>query len=311
VYNSDTCTRASSSQSISPRGSRQVLLAERERSRPNLSPLSPSPNFMCECVIRSWGGLSRRAAKWMGTVEGEAELSSPEFCDADDSLALSVEDDADEFSVNDLMEEKGDHKGGGQPLPRAPPALDAGLAVEESSGVFDGLGESCHANGSPNSSNGDEASTSDPPEPAASDRFGFFLSSDRASAQQGTVMMAKDKEREEKWRKMKDHWEFTQSKRQSKLKRRVRKGLPNSMRSEMWPLLCGSKALMDENVGLYAKLLESDLPVDGPIEEDLPRTMYDHSSFCPRSPTRGKDILRRVLLAYGRYDRDVQYCQVH
>ncbi|CAN0234591.1 unnamed protein product, partial [Discosporangium mesarthrocarpum] len=49
--------------------------------------------------------------------------------------------------------------------------------------------------------------------------------------------------------------------------------------------------------------------VDGPIEEDIPRTMYDHEMFCRRSRVRGRSMLRRVLTAYGRYDREVQYCQ--
>jgi Rab-GTPase-TBC domain len=33
--------------------------------------------------------------------------------------------------------------------------------------------------------------------------------------------------------------------------------------------------------------------------------------FCKHSRLRGHGKLRRVLLAYGRYDREVQYCQVY
>jgi Rab-GTPase-TBC domain len=37
---------------------------------------------------------------------------------------------------------------------------------------------------------------------------------------------------------------------------------------------------------------------------------FDHEMFCKHSRLRGHGKLRRVLLAYGRYDREVQYCQV-
>jgi hypothetical protein len=40
------------------------------------------------------------------------------------------------------------------------------------------------------------------------------------------------------------------------------------------------------------------------------RIRFDHEMFCKHSRLRGHGKLRRVLLAYGRYDREVQYCQV-
>lgn len=58
---------------------------------------------------------------------------------------------------------------------------------------------------------------------------------------------------------------------------------------------------------MYASLVASTLPVDGPIEEDIPRTMYDHELFCRKSRVNGREMLRRVLTAYGRYDREVRY----
>lgn len=63
--------------------------------------------------------------------------------------------------------------------------------------------------------------------------------------------------------------------------------------------------MMAEQPNKYAELLASDLPVEGPIEEDIPRTMYDHEMFCRKSRVPGRDMLRRVLTAYGRYDREV------
>lgn len=63
---------------------------------------------------------------------------------------------------------------------------------------------------------------------------------------------------------------------------------------------------MDKEPHKYADLVASDIPVEGPIEEDIPRTMYDHELFCRKSRVNGRDMLRRVLTAYGRYDREVR-----
>lgn len=64
--------------------------------------------------------------------------------------------------------------------------------------------------------------------------------------------------------------------------------------------------MMDKEPNRYADLLASDLPVEGPIEEDIPRTMYDHEMFCRKSRVDGRGMLRRILTAYGRYDREVR-----
>lgn len=69
------------------------------------------------------------------------------------------------------------------------------------------------------------------------------------------------------------------------------------------PISC--KTMMEREPTKYADLVASDLPVEGPIEEDIPRTMYDHELFCRKSRVNGRDMLRRVLTAYGRYDREV------
>lgn len=64
--------------------------------------------------------------------------------------------------------------------------------------------------------------------------------------------------------------------------------------------------MMDKEPDRYADLVASDLPVEGPIEEDIPRTMFDHELFCRKSRVNGREMLRRVLTAYGRYDREVR-----
>eukprot|EP00953_Heterococcus_sp_UTEX-ZZ885_P029953 15856-Heterococcus_DN1.PRE.2 len=143
--------------------------------------------------------------------------------------------------------------------------------------------------------------------------YGIFMTSDRAGiALQADVTHAraeKDTERSRKWLKMQKQWTKTVNRRQEKLKRRARKGIPDAVRGQVWQLMSGSAQLLKIHPGHYAALVSSDLHVDGPIEEDIPRTMFDHEMFCKHSRLRGHGKLRRVLLAYGRYDREVQYCQ--
>lgn len=66
------------------------------------------------------------------------------------------------------------------------------------------------------------------------------------------------------------------------------------------------QAMMDKEPNMYTNLIASDLPVEGPIKEDIPRTMYDHEMFCSKSRVNGRDMLRRVLTAYGRFDQEVR-----
>ncbi|KAG5181956.1 rab-GTPase-TBC domain-containing protein [Tribonema minus] len=147
------------------------------------------------------------------------------------------------------------------------------------------------------------------------DHFGFFLTSDRAApVAQGaaaTAALSKEESRARKWLEMRRQWDTVAARRhgQRALKRRARKGIPDTVRGEVWQLLSGSKARMAASAGVYEGLVASDLKVDGPIEEDIPRTMFDHEMFCKQSHMHGHSKLRRVLLAYGRHDREVQYCQ--
>ncbi|CAM9393844.1 unnamed protein product [Ectocarpus sp. 8 AP-2014] len=121
---------------------------------------------------------------------------------------------------------------------------------------------------------------------------------------------SKEDRRAQKWRTMIDNFDsWRMGKKATRFRNRVRKGVPDCVRGKVWQMLMGSTAMMEREPNKYADLVASDLPVEGPIEEDIPRTMYDHELFCRKSRVNGRDMLRRVLTAYGRYDREVQYCQ--
>eukprot|EP00903_Cladosiphon_okamuranus_P014873 g13772.t1 len=146
------------------------------------------------------------------------------------------------------------------------------------------------------------------------DRFGFFITSERremgAPSQNVKAMRLKEQRRTKKWRMMINNFDDWRSGRKAgRLRSRVRKGVPDCFRGKVWQMMTGSMAMMNNEPHKYADLVASDIPVEGPIEEDIPRTMYDHELFCRKSRVNGREMLRRVLTAYGRYDREVQYCQ--
>lgn len=88
------------------------------------------------------------------------------------------------------------------------------------------------------------------------DRFGFILVDNfhqSLTIAQGEVIARKEKEAErtKKWVKMIKHWNKYEPNRffsfqpQIKLKRRIRKGVPDSVRSIIWFNVCGAKQWQD------------------------------------------------------------------
>ncbi|KAL2323307.1 hypothetical protein Fmac_027686 [Flemingia macrophylla] len=95
----------------------------------------------------------------------------------------------------------------------------------------------------------------------------------------------------------------------------VQGGVPKDLRGEVWQAFVGVKARRVENH--YEHLLacneseEQDVPSAAfgkwkkQIEKDLPRTFPGH----PALDENGRNSLRRLLLAYARYNPTVGYCQ--
>ncbi|PIK59536.1 putative growth hormone-regulated TBC protein 1-A [Apostichopus japonicus] len=101
-------------------------------------------------------------------------------------------------------------------------------------------------------------------------------------------------------------------KRSSKVKRYVRKGIPNEHRGEMWMCVSKAKKLMDSNEGLYQRLLgqELDPSIQSEIDIDLHRTFPENIYFCNDAAASGKqDSLRNVLKAFANHNPEIGYCQ--
>lgn len=155
-----------------------------------------------------------------------------------------------------------------------------------------------------------------PPPGEQTDRYGFYASDQvhrGATVPEAERQRRVDKEgeREGKWREMRLDWDSLQGSR--KLKRRIRKGIPDAFRGEIWKRLGGvAECRRRHPEGLYEMLVSrTDVPdpeVYQSIERDINRTFPRHEMFG-RHNRKGQDLLRRCLRAYALHDRELGYCQ--
>eukprot|EP00939_MAST-03C_sp_MAST-3C-sp1_P004046 g4046.t1 len=114
----------------------------------------------------------------------------------------------------------------------------------------------------------------------------------------------------EKWRDILEAWSETIKKRPARLKRRIRRGVPQVYRGHVWKLLSGSETLSESGGGtdFYQKLLQKPSPVAKRIMHDVNRTFPKHHLFRDVQGI-GQRSLFNVLRAYSIYDPSVNYCQ--
>ncbi|XP_051558059.1 growth hormone-regulated TBC protein 1-A [Myxocyprinus asiaticus] len=96
-----------------------------------------------------------------------------------------------------------------------------------------------------------------------------------------------------------------------KIKRYVRKGVPNEHRSLVWMAASGAQEQLDRNPGYYQSLLNSqhDPRLVETIRTDLHRTFPDNVQFRKSADPCLQKALYNVLLAYGHHNKAVGYCQ--
>lgn len=114
------------------------------------------------------------------------------------------------------------------------------------------------------------------------------------------------KEREKKWLEILSDWPTWAEKKPAKIKQLCRKGIPSSLRQQVWMQLCGAQAVKKSNPTRFQELLE--MPGDEfnlkCIELDIKRTFCNHEFF--QTP-QGKDDLKKVLKAFTLQHRDTGY----
>ncbi|XP_072106078.1 carabin-like, partial [Mobula birostris] len=157
--------------------------------------------------------------------------------------------------------------------------------------------------GSDSEINGGEASLPN------ADRYGFVGGSN-FTGEAARIPAEVIREREKKWLETEQNWERSITRRYKKIMLRCRKGIPSSMRSRIWPLLCGAKSRMLQNKNIFKVLDESagDRQWLEAIEKDLHRQFPFHEMFLSREGT-GQQDLYRVLKAYTVYKPEEGYCQ--
>ncbi|EDV26602.1 uncharacterized protein TRIADDRAFT_13231, partial [Trichoplax adhaerens] len=142
------------------------------------------------------------------------------------------------------------------------------------------------------------------------DRYGFLH---KEPLPKRTELEAKalliERSREIKWLKMLKNWD--KSLLSDKLRNRVYKGIPNSLRSQAWSQILRLDKIKLNKEGFYdqAKLLARRTSPDiRQIDLDVNRTYRNHIMFRDRYGIK-QQALFHVLATYSMYNTEVGYCQ--
>jgi len=124
-----------------------------------------------------------------------------------------------------------------------------------------------------------------------------------------TKILKKENARMEKWRKILPNLKTLVAKKDSQLKKRIRKGIPDCFRARVWPII--SKAALTKNTSPipYRLLVDSEhAPALDDIILDVARTFPTHKLFAETSGI-GQQSLRNVLKAISITHAKMGYCQ--
>ncbi|KAL8264502.1 hypothetical protein R6Q59_022632 [Mikania micrantha] len=126
------------------------------------------------------------------------------------------------------------------------------------------------------------------------------------------ILACMEEKKLRKWRKMigvgGSDWKHY-VRRKSHVKRRIRKGIPDSLRGLVWQLISGSRDLLLMNPGVYEQIVIYETSASElDIIRDISRTFPSHVFYQQRHGP-GQRSLYNVLKAYSVYDREVGYVQ--
>ena len=138
------------------------------------------------------------------------------------------------------------------------------------------------------------------------DEFGFFKDSKDTKKEEKDALL--NNARVEKWNCMLSDYEDFYKNHFSKLKQRVRKGIPDSLRGYAWQKIINVDEFYQKD--LYEKISEEefDKNVEQVIIKDIDRT-FPQCSFFKEKYGGGQRQLYKVLVNYSKYNKSVGYVQ--
>ncbi|XP_029344086.1 USP6 N-terminal-like protein isoform X1 [Acyrthosiphon pisum] len=140
------------------------------------------------------------------------------------------------------------------------------------------------------------------------DRFGFIIGDESKFKKEDPQEIKIEVNREQKWLKMISNWDSLS---RDKLKRRVYKGIPNSLRGKVWAKLLGVDQLTDDQKNKYKHMCElawEHSPDVRQIDLDVNRTYREHINFRKRYNFKQQELFN-ILSAYSIYNLDIGYTQ--
>ncbi|CAO3638487.1 unnamed protein product [Mucor hiemalis] len=149
------------------------------------------------------------------------------------------------------------------------------------------------------------------------DEYGFIIKADGAknknlrSGNQRPSMSPKSmkeyRENELKWLSIVNKLDAGTVKKDAKMKKLVRSGIPASVRSKVWQFLAGSNDYRKQGQ-FNALVSKQPTKIYEVIEKDIARCYPDHTQFMDKNGQGQKDI-GCVLKAYSQYNSQLEYCQ--
>ena len=124
-----------------------------------------------------------------------------------------------------------------------------------------------------------------------------------------TLSRKKTHKTEEKWRNISKNLEVFLGEKRKKLKKLLRRGVPDSLRAEIWKGLMDVNDLKKTSGDIFQTLQQQECSEDFErvILKDLSRTLPHHIMF--QEGGQGRESLHKILKAYSLYNPSVGYCQ--
>ena len=142
------------------------------------------------------------------------------------------------------------------------------------------------------------------------DEFGFIKDSKNKNGEkkEGRDSLLKLNIRLEKWNYMLNNYDDFHKNHFAKLKKRTRKGIPDSIRGYAWQKIINLDEFYEKDLYQNLNEQEPDKSVETVIIKDIDRT-FPKCSFFKEKYGGGQRQLYKVLVNYSKYNKEVGYVQ--